>query len=58
MCKYEIILHWSDDDGVYVAEVPELKRAPIFAQGGDGLVLHSLVNRISLFPVSSKKPAL
>ena len=24
MCKYEIILHWSDDDGVYVAEAPEL----------------------------------
>ena len=24
MNKYEIILYWSDDDGVFVAEVPEL----------------------------------
>jgi predicted RNase H-like HicB family nuclease len=22
--KYEIIIYWSDEDGVYVAEVPEL----------------------------------
>lgn len=22
--KYEIILYWSDEDGVYIAEVPEL----------------------------------
>ena len=22
--KYEVIIYWSDDDGVYVAEVPEL----------------------------------
>jgi predicted RNase H-like HicB family nuclease len=22
--KYEVIFYWSDDDGVYVAEVPEL----------------------------------
>lgn len=24
MTKYEIILYWSDDDGAFVAEVPEL----------------------------------
>ena len=24
MSKYEIIIYWSDDDDVYVAEVPEL----------------------------------
>lgn len=24
MFKYEIIIYWSDEDGVYVAEVPEL----------------------------------
>ena len=24
MGKYEIIIYWSDEDGVYVAEVPEL----------------------------------
>jgi len=24
MHKYEIIIYWSDDDGVFVAEVPEL----------------------------------
>ena len=23
-CKYEIILYWSDEDSVFVAEVPEL----------------------------------
>jgi predicted RNase H-like HicB family nuclease len=22
--KYEVIIYWTDDDGVYVAEVPEL----------------------------------
>jgi predicted RNase H-like HicB family nuclease len=24
MDRYEIIIYWSDEDGVYVAEVPEL----------------------------------
>ena len=24
MTKYEIILYWSDEDGVFVADVPEL----------------------------------
>jgi predicted RNase H-like HicB family nuclease len=24
MDKYEIILYWSDEDGVFIAEVPEL----------------------------------
>ena len=24
MHKYEIILYWSEDDGAYIAEVPEL----------------------------------
>ncbi len=24
MSKYEIIIYWSDEDGVFVAEVPEL----------------------------------
>jgi predicted RNase H-like HicB family nuclease len=24
MTKYEIILYWSDDDGAFIAEVPEL----------------------------------
>ncbi len=24
MCKYEIILYWSDEDNVFIAEVPEL----------------------------------
>ena len=24
MTKYEIILYWSEDDGAYIAEVPEL----------------------------------
>jgi predicted RNase H-like HicB family nuclease len=24
MSKYEIIIFWSDDDGAYIAEVPEL----------------------------------
>ncbi|MCE5251261.1 type II toxin-antitoxin system HicB family antitoxin [bacterium] len=24
MHKYEIILYWSDEDGVFIAEVPEL----------------------------------
>ena len=24
MSKYEVIIHWSEDDGAYVAEVPEL----------------------------------
>jgi predicted RNase H-like HicB family nuclease len=23
-CKYEIIMFWSDEDGAYLAEVPEL----------------------------------
>lgn len=25
MNKYEIILYWSEEDGTYIAEVPELK---------------------------------
>lgn len=25
MNKYEIILYWSEEDGAYIAEVPELK---------------------------------
>ena len=25
MTKYEIILYWSDEDGTYIAEVPELE---------------------------------
>ena len=24
MIKYEVIIYWSDEDGVFVAEVPEL----------------------------------
>lgn len=24
MYKYEVIVYWSDEDGVYIAEVPEL----------------------------------
>ncbi len=24
MTKYEIILYWSDEDGAYIADVPEL----------------------------------
>lgn len=24
MTKYEIIIYWSEDDGAYIAEVPEL----------------------------------
>ena len=24
MCKYEIIMYWSEDDQVFIAEVPEL----------------------------------
>ena len=24
MCKYEVIIYWSDEDGVFVSEVPEL----------------------------------
>ena len=24
MSKYEIIIYWSEDDGAYVAEIPEL----------------------------------
>ena len=24
MHKYEIVIHWSEEDGVFVAEVPEL----------------------------------
>lgn len=24
MHKYEVIIHWSDEDGVFVAEAPEL----------------------------------
>jgi len=24
MSKYEVILYWSEDDGAYIAEVPEL----------------------------------
>ena len=24
MSKYEVIIYWSDDDGAFVAEVPEL----------------------------------
>ncbi len=24
MSKYEIIIYWSEDDGAYIAEVPEL----------------------------------
>ncbi|MBI2807373.1 MAG: type II toxin-antitoxin system HicB family antitoxin [Planctomycetes bacterium] len=24
MIKYEVIIYWSDDDGAFVAEVPEL----------------------------------
>ena len=24
MSKYEIIIYWSDEDGAYIAEVPEL----------------------------------
>jgi len=25
MTKYEIILYWSDEDGAFIAEVPELR---------------------------------
>ena len=24
MTKYEVVIHWSDDDAVFIAEVPEL----------------------------------
>jgi predicted RNase H-like HicB family nuclease len=24
MCKYEIIVYWSDEDDAFIAEVPEL----------------------------------
>lgn len=24
MCKYEVIIYWSEEDGVFLAEMPEL----------------------------------
>ena len=27
MMKYEIVLYWSDEDGAFIAEVPELRDA-------------------------------
>ena len=34
MTKYEIILHWSNEDEAFIAEVPELVAAPLTARRG------------------------
>ena len=28
MAKYQVILYWSDEDGAFIAELPELPGAP------------------------------
>jgi len=36
MHKYEIIIYWSEEDGVYVAEVPELPGCAAHGDSPDG----------------------
>ncbi len=48
MSKYEIILHWSEDDGVFVGEAPELKGC--MAHGAtQAEALHSINEAIQLW---------
>jgi len=48
MDKYEIILYWSDEDEVYVAEVPELPGCMAHGETLDA-ALQSVRNAITLW---------
>ena len=54
MFKYEVIVYWSDDDQVYVAEVPEL---PGCAAHGDtpDAALQNSQDAIELWIETAKK---
>jgi predicted RNase H-like HicB family nuclease len=52
--KYEIILYWSDADGLYVAEVPEL--AGCMAHGAsNGEALTNVRETISLWIATARE---
>jgi predicted RNase H-like HicB family nuclease len=48
MSKYEIILYWSDEDSVYVAEVPELPGCMAHGENQE-LALRSIQEAIQLW---------
>jgi predicted RNase H-like HicB family nuclease len=39
--RYEIIIYWSEDDGAYIAEVPELPGC-----AADGITYEAAVNNV------------
>lgn len=40
MHKYEVILYWSDEDGAFVAEVPELPGCAAHGQSQEDALYH------------------
>lgn len=53
MHKYEVILYWSDEDGKYIAEVPEL--AGCMADGQSMLSALENVNTVALEWIETAK---
>lgn len=41
MRKYEIIIYWSDEDGAFIAEVPELPRCAAHGDNPDSALASS-----------------
>ena len=54
MDKYEIILYWSDEDQVYVAEVPELPGCAAHGQSQE-LALTNVREAIALWIETAKE---
>jgi predicted RNase H-like HicB family nuclease len=52
--RYEIIIHWSDEDNVFVAEVPELPGCMAHGKDYDD-ALHNIKEAIRLWIDTAKK---
>ena len=52
--RYEIIIHWNDEDNVFVAEVPELPGCMAHGKDYDD-ALHNIKEAIRLWIDTAKK---
>jgi predicted RNase H-like HicB family nuclease len=54
MDRYEIIIYWSDEDGVYVAEVPELPGCSVHGESYES-ALSNAKDAIALWIETAKE---
>ncbi len=48
MHKYEIVIYWSDEDGVFIAEVPELPGCMAHGDTGEQALVGHAENKVIL----------